>query len=70
VEPKYHMIRKIPTFACRIPSDIVFLLSQEVTVEIKYLDGLGQLADLILKESEGLVTVNEFAWKAHSVDIL
>jgi hypothetical protein len=34
-------------------------------VQIKNIEGIGSMIDKILIETEGLVTLHEFTWKAH-----
>ena len=47
--------------------NLVFIVSHQVTVNIRNLKSLGKMIDEIIRESEGLVTLNKFAWKADQV---
>ena len=48
----------------------MFILNHELTLSIRNLHGLGKLADRIIAEGQGLVTLNDFAWKAAEVTLL
>ena len=45
----------------------VFILNHELTLSIRNLHGLGRMADQIIAEGKGLVTLSDFIWKAEEV---
>lgn len=47
----------------------VFIVTHEVTVSIHNVKTLGRMVDEIVQQGEGMVTLNNFAWKAVEVSL-